>query len=154
MKREIGTMEKIRVLFVDEDNGLRSQMAEAWLNYLGQGDFIGSSAGFEAGQLSPLAVAAMREVGLDVSAQPTKSVFDLYTRGELFAYVITLCDPASAERCPIFPGVTRMANWPFPDPTREDLSEQEKMDRVREIRDQLRDRIERFIQTNRPETQG
>ncbi|MBC7349553.1 MAG: arsenate reductase ArsC [Candidatus Aminicenantes bacterium] len=147
-------MEKIKVLFVDEDNGLRSQMAEAWLNYLGQGDFIASSAGFEAGQLSPLAVVVMREVGLDISGQPTKSVFDLYTRGELFTYVITLCDPASAERCPIFPGVTRMTNWPFPDPTKENLPEPEKLDRVREIRDRLRERIERFIQTNRQEIQG
>jgi len=147
-------MEKIKVLFVDEDNGLGSQMAEAWLNHLGQGDFIASSAGFEAGQLSPLAVAVMREVGLDISGKPTKSVFDLYTRGELFTYVITLCDPASAERCPIFPGVTRMTNWPFSDPTRENLPEPEKLDRVREIRDRLRERIESFIQTNRPETQG
>jgi len=148
------TMEKIKVLFVDEDNGLRSQMAEAWLNHLGQSDFIASSAGFEAGQLSPLAVAVMKEVGLDISGQPTKSVFDLYTRGELFNYVITLCDPVSAERCPIFPGVTRMTNWSFPDPTREDLSEPEKIKRTREIRDRLKERIERFIQINRPEIQG
>lgn len=147
-------MDKIKVLFVDEDNGLRSPMAEAWLNYLGQGDFIASSAGFEAGQLSPLAVAAMREVGLDISGQPTRSVFDLYMRGELFTYAITLCDPASAEHCPIFPGVTRMTNWPFPNPAKENLSELEKMDRVREIRDRLKERIERFIQTNRPETQS
>lgn len=147
-------MDKIKVLFVDEDNGLRSQMAEAWLNHLGQGDFIASSAGFEAGQLSPLAVAAMREVGLEISGQPTRSVFDLYMRGELFTYVTTLCDPASAERCPIFPGVARMTNWPFSDPVREALSRLEKMDLVREIRDRLKDRIERFIQANRPETQS
>ncbi|MCX8160820.1 MAG: arsenate reductase ArsC [Candidatus Saccharicenans sp.] len=147
-------MEKIKVLFVCDDNSLRSPIAEAWLNYLGQEDFLARSAGFEPGSLNPLAVAVMQEVGLDISGHKTRSVFALYTAGELFAYVITLCDPAVAERCPIFPGVARVANWPFPDPTREEIPEDEKLRRVRELRDLLRERVEKFIQMARPESQG
>lgn len=145
-------MEKVRVLFVCDDHSLRSPMAEAWLNHLGSPDFQARSAGFEPGKLNPLAVAAMAEVGLDISAHKAASVFDLYRSGELFAFVVTLCDPAAAERCPIFPGVSRMANWPFPDPTREEIQEAEKLSRVREIRDRLRERIEQFIINNRPES--
>ncbi|RFT16012.1 MAG: Arsenate reductase [Candidatus Saccharicenans subterraneus] len=147
-------MEKIRVLFVCDDNSLRSPMAEAWLNHLGQGDFLARSAGFEPGTLNPLAVAVMQEVGLDISGHQTRSVFELYTAGELFAYVITLCDPATAERCPIFPGVTRVANWPFTDPTREEIPETEKRQKVRELRDLIRERVEKFIQMTRPDSQG
>ncbi len=147
-------MEKIRVLFVCDDNSLRSPMAEAWLNHLGQGDFMARSAGFEAGGLNPLAVEVMREVGLDISGHRTKSVFELYTAGELFAYVITLCDPAAAERCPIFPGVTRVANWPLPDPIREEIAEAEKKQKLRELRERLRERVEKFIQMTRPDNQG
>ncbi len=144
-------MDKIKVLFICDDNSLRSPMAEAWLNHLGAGKFLARSAGFEAAPLNPLAVKAMAEVGLDISGhQPTK-VFDLYLSGELFAFVITLCHPASAERCPIFPGVSRVTSWPMSDPIRDDLPESEKMERVREIRDQIRERIETFIKNVRPE---
>jgi len=149
-----GIMEKIRVLFVCDDNSLRSPMAEAWLNHLGQGDFEAKSAGFEPAPLNPLAVLVMKEVGLDISSHEGKSVFDLYRQGELFSYVITLCDPKASERCPIFPGITRVTNWPFSDPTREELSEAEKLDRLRKLRAELRERIERFIQLNRPDAQG
>lgn len=142
------------MLFVCDDNSLRSPMAETWLNHLGQGDFLAKSAGFEAGTLNPLAVEVMREVGLDISGHRTRSVFELYTAGELFAYVITLCDPAAAERCPIFPGVARVANWPFADPTREEIPEEEKRQKLRELRDLIRERVEKFIQMTRPEAQG
>ncbi len=142
------------MLFVCDDNSLRSPMAEAWLNHLGRGDFLARSAGFEPGLLNPLAVAVMQEVGLDISGHTTRSVFELYTAGQLFSYVITLCDPEAAERCPIFPGVTRVANWPFPDPTREQLTEAEKLQKIREVRDRIRERIEKFIQMTRPDSQA
>lgn len=146
-------MEKIRVLFVDEDNGFRSQVAEALLNHLGRGDFEAVSAGFEAGPPSPLAEKILEEMGLRPVASATKKVFDLYLKGGLFAYVITLCDPKTAERCPIFPGVTRMTNWPLPDPEKLSLSEEEKLDLARKTRDQIKDRLEMFIQNLRPGSQ-
>ena len=95
---------KKQVLFVCIHNSARSQMAEAFLNHLCGGDFEAHSAGLEPGKLNPLVVEVMREAGLDISGNRTKSVFDMIKSGGKFAYVITVCDEASAERCPIFPG--------------------------------------------------
>lgn len=147
-------MEKIKVLFVDENNGFRSQVAATLLNYLGQGDFLARSAGFQAGTFSDLAARVLKEIGLDILPAETSAVFDLYLKGELFSYVITLCDPKTSERCPIFPGVTRITNWPFPDPEKENISEEEKIDLARKIRDQLKERLETFINSLKPGSQG
>ncbi|MCI4445326.1 MAG: arsenate reductase ArsC [Candidatus Aminicenantes bacterium] len=146
-------MENIKVLLVDEDNGFCSQVAEALLNYLGQGDFEAISAGFEAGPISALARKVLGEIGLTPPAS-TRKVFDLYLKGEIFSYVITLCDPKTAEKCPIFPGITRMTNWPFPDPEKENISEEEKLTLAREIRDRLKERLEGFCQSLKPGFQG
>ena len=75
---------KIRVLFVCVHNSARSQMAEAFLNTLAGDTFSASSAGLNPGTLNPLAVEAMKEVGIDISRNKTKSVFDLYKTGALF----------------------------------------------------------------------
>src|SRR5512135_3370126 len=95
---------KQKVLFVCVHNSARSQMAEALLNRLGRDRFEAMSAGLEPGQLNPCAVRVMGEIGLDISHNQTKDIFSLYKKGELFSYVITVCDEANAERCPTFPG--------------------------------------------------
>ena len=100
-------MEKQRVLFVCIHNSARSQMAEAWMNHLCGDRYEAQSAGLEPGALNPLAVAVMKEVGIDISGKTTRSVFDVYKSGALFSYVITVCDESAAEACPIFPGPTR-----------------------------------------------
>ena len=107
---------KQKVLFICAHNSARSQMAEAFLNDICGDHFEAYSAGLEPGALNPMAVEAMREVGIDISHKGTQSVFDVFKSGELFAYVITVCDETSAERCPIFPGVTTRLHWSFPDP--------------------------------------
>src|ERR1043165_6218466 len=109
-------MGKIRVLFVCVHNSARSQMAEAFLNSLAPKQFEAASAGLEAGKLNPYAVEVMKEEGIDISGNKTKVVFDLYKDGGLYNYVITVCDEANAERCPIFPGVRKTLHWSFPDP--------------------------------------
>ncbi len=147
-------MEKIKVLFIDENNGFRSQVAATLLNFLGQGDFLARSAGFQAGSFSDLAARVLKEIGLDNPPVETSTVFDLYLKGELFSYVITLCDPKTSERCPIFPGITRITNWPFPDPEKENLPAEEKLELARKIRDQLKERLESFIQSLKPGLQG
>ena len=93
-------MEKTRVLFVCNQNSARSQMAEAFLNNIAGDRFEAHSAGIEPGELNPLAVDAMKEVHIDISKNRTKSVFDLYKQGELYAHVITVCDAANVQRCP------------------------------------------------------
>ena len=135
-------MDKNRVLFVCIHNSARSQMAEAWLNHLGGDRFKAESAGLEPGKLNPLAVEAMREVGIDISGKKTQGVFDLVKRGDLFAYVITVCDEASAERCPIFAGITQRLHWSFPDPAAVTGTPEERLAKVRIIRDTIRAKIE------------
>src|SRR5437762_1685274 len=117
-------------------------MAEAFLSEICGVQFEAHSAGLEPGTLNPLAVEAMREIGIDISQKQTHSVFDIFRSGELFAYVITVCDESSAERCPIFPGVTRRLHWSFPDPAALSGPRHERLARTRKIRDQIRARIE------------
>ena len=135
---------KSKVLFICVHNSARSQMAEAWLNHLCGEFFEAQSAGLEPGMLNPLVVDAMDEVGLDISEKKTQSVFDVFKSAQLFAYVISVCDEASAEKCPIFPGPTKRLHWSFPDPSRLTGSPSEQLERVREIRDQIHDKIENW----------
>jgi arsenate reductase (thioredoxin) len=135
-------MNKIKVLFICIHNSARSQMAEAWLNHLCGDAFEAESAGLEPGTLNPLVVEAMREAGLDISHKKTQAVFDVFKSGRMFAYVITVCDEASAERCPIFPGVAKRLHWSFPDPSVLTGDREEKLAKIRPIRDQIRQKIE------------
>jgi arsenate reductase len=141
-------MSKIKVLFVCTHNSARSQMAEAFLNSLAPGHFQAESAGLEAGKLNPFAVAVMKEAGIDISTNKTKEVFDLYKKGQLYNYVITVCDQASAEKCPIFPGIRKMIHWSFPDPSAAKGSEEEKLKFTRKVRDAIKNRVMEFIYAN------
>jgi arsenate reductase len=134
-------MKKKKVLFVCIHNSARSQMAEAFLNQLCGGEFEAHSAGLEPGTLNPIVVDAMREIGIDISQNKTKAVFDFVKSGEGFAYVITVCDEASAERCPIFPGVTTRLHWSFPDPSAAAGSREEKLVQTRVIRDVIQKQV-------------
>jgi arsenate reductase len=134
-------MKKKKVLFVCIHNSARSQMAEAFLNQLCGGEFEAHSAGLEPGTLNPIVVDAMREIGIDISQNKTKAVFDFVKSGEGFAYVITVCDEASAERCPIFPGVTTRLHWSFPDPSAAAGSREEKLVQTRVIRDTIQKQV-------------
>ncbi|GFE62480.1 arsenate reductase ArsC [Geobacter sp. AOG2] len=136
---------KIKVLFVCVHNSARSQMAEAFLNHLAGDRFEAHSAGLEPGTLNPLAVEAMAEAGIDISANRTKSVFDFFKRGAIFNYVVTVCDGANAERCPIFPGITHRMHWSFEDPAALAGTHAEKLEAVRRIRDQIRDAVASFV---------
>jgi arsenate reductase (thioredoxin) len=133
---------KQKVLFICVHNSARSQMAEAFLNKICGDHFEAHSAGLEPGTLNPLAVEVMREVGIDISHKQTQSVFEVFKSGELFAYVITVCDETSAERCPIFPGVTTRLHWSFADPAVITGTREERLAGTRKIRDQIRARIE------------
>jgi arsenate reductase len=133
---------KQKVLFICVHNSARSQMAEAFLKEICGDYFEAQSAGLEPGRLNALAVEAMREIGIDISQNQTKSVFDVFKAGELFAYVITVCDESSAERCPIFPGVARRLHWSFPDPAALGGTREERLAGTRKIRDEIRARVE------------
>ncbi len=135
-------MMKKKVLFVCVHNSARSQMAEAWLNHLCGESFTAESAGLEPGKLNPLAVAVMREAGIYISGKKTRAVSDVLKSGQSFSYVVTVCDETSAERCPIFPGVTTRLHWSFSDPAAVTGTDEEQLAIVRAIRDAIRARIE------------
>jgi len=126
-------------------NSARSQMAEAFLNHLAGDRFEAESAGLEAGTLNPIVVEAMKEVGIDISQNKTKEVFDLFKQGKKFEIVITVCDEASAEKCPFFPTQKEKLNWSLPDPSRFEGSYTDKLVQVRMVRDAAKKKVEDFI---------
>jgi arsenate reductase len=137
-------MPKQKVLFVCVHNSARSQMAEAFLNDLCGDQFEARSAGLEPGRLNPIVVQAMNEVGIDISGNQTKSVSNMLESSMTFDYVVTVCDEASAERCPFFPGRATRLHWGFPDPSALQGFPAEKLARTREIRDMIKARVEQW----------
>ncbi len=131
--------ERVRVLFLCTHNSARSQMAEGLLRRLASEHFEVMSAGTEATHLRPLAVQAMDELGIDISAQESKTL-ERYL-GERFDYVITVCDDAN-EACPTFPGARRRLHWSFEDPSQASGTEEERLQVFRLVRDKIKERIE------------
>jgi arsenate reductase len=119
-------------------------MAEAFLNRIGEGRFSAESAGIEPGRLNPDVVAVMAEIGYDLSANKTKSVHDLAAKGGSYDYVVTVCDPEAAERCPVFPGNVTRLHWGFKDPSSFKGTDDERLDFTRKVRDEIKLAIEDF----------
>lgn len=138
-------MGKAKVLFVCSHNSARSQMAEAFFNNISGDNFIAESAGLEPGNLNPVVVEAMKEVGIDISNNTTKDVFDFYKQGRLFSYVVTVCDKAG-EKCPIFPGKTTRINWSFDDPSSFTGTYEEKLEKTIKVRDEIKEKVENFYE--------
>ena len=120
-------------------NSARSQMAEVLLRHLAGDRFEAMSAGTEATQVRPLALRAMREIGVDISGQESKTL-ERYLQ-EPFDCVITVCDDAN-EACPFFPGAQSRLHWSFEDPSKAEGSEEERLTVFRSVRDRIRERIE------------
>ncbi len=120
-------------------------MGEAFLKALGSSKYQAESAGLEPGLLNPLVVKAMDEVGIDISSNVTKDVFELHKLGKSFNYVITVCDPKASDLCPVFPGLNKKINWAFEDPSKFIGTEEEKMILIRKLRDKIKNAVEKFI---------
>jgi arsenate reductase (thioredoxin) len=130
------------VLFICTHNSARSQMAEGLLRHLAGDRFEVESAGTEATHVRPLAIEAMKEIGIDISRQTSKTIGSLGDRR--FDWAITVCDSAN-EACPIFPGGTRRLHWSFDDPSGATGSDQERLALFRRVRDEIRAKIEAFL---------
>ncbi len=133
---------KKKVLFLCTGNSCRSQMSEGWLRRLAGDQFDVVSAGTHPVGLNPYAVAAMQEVGIDISNHVSERV-DPYL-GQEFDYVITVCDRAQ-ENCPTFPGASKLLNWSFEDPAKATGSYEQQMIVFKNIRDEIEEQIRRFI---------
>jgi len=133
-----------RVLFLCAHNSARSQMAEGLLRTLGGDRFEAFSAGTEATPVRPLAIRTMAELGIDISAQTSKTL-DRYLK-ERFDAVITVCDQAN-EACPVFFGARQRLHWSFPDPSKAEGTEEQQFAVYRQVRDAIRERIEHELLT-------
>ena len=122
-------------------------MAEGFLRALGGDRFEAASAGTEATRVHPLAIDAMREVGIDLGRHSSKT-FDQFL-AQPWDYVITVCDNAN-ERCPVFPARTTRLHWSFEDPSAAIGSEDQRLEVFRHIRDKISAQIRSWIA--RPET--
>ena len=132
----------LRVLFLCTHNSARSQMAEAFLNELGEGRFEAFSAGTVARGLHPLSIQAMAEAGIDISLQQSKTVDQFVDQA--FDLVITVCDEAN-EACPYFANARQRRHWSFPDPSAVDGDDDAKFAAFVAVRDAIRERIEREL---------
>jgi arsenate reductase len=133
--------DKKRVLILCTANSARSQMAEGLLRHDGGQAFAVESAGVEPSSVRPEAIEAMREIGIDISNQRSKSVAEF--AGQAFDYVITVCDNAR-ERCPVFPAKTTRIHWSFDDPAAVG-DEAARRAVFRRVRDEIRSRLRQFI---------
>ena len=121
-------------------------MAEALLRSLGGAAFEVSSAGFETMEVNPMVVDALARIDVLVeNGAPQPSVFDLFKAGHHFHYVITVCDEAQGEKCPLFPGVATRLTWDVPDPSTFTGSDTERLERIVQLRDVLRARILKWL---------
>ena len=143
--------DKVKVLFLCVHNAGRSRMAEALLLKHGGDAFEVTSAGFEPTEANPLVVEALAKLGLSLpSTERQPSVFELFKACRHFHYVISVCDEGNAQRCPIFPGVTKRLAWSFPDPSTFTGTHAEKLARVVEVRDAIEARIQDWLTTLGP----
>jgi len=136
-------IDKKRVLILCTGNSARSQMAEGLLRHDAGERFEVESAGTKPSAVRPEAIAAMRELGIDISEHRSKSVEE-FARRE-FDAVITVCDSAR-ESCPVFFGSAKRLHHSFEDPAALDGSEQERLASFRRVRDQLRAYLAEFAQ--------
>ena len=123
-----------RILFLCAHNSARSQMAEGFLRSFAGGRFEVQSAGTKATEVHPLAVSVMRELGVDISKQTSKSVDDV---GDGWDVVVTVCDSS----CPVPPRSGMKLRWKLPDPSAARGTEAERLEVFRGIRDSIRSRV-------------
>src|SRR5215472_14083735 len=137
-------MMKQRVLFICIHNSARSQMAEALLNQICGGSFIAESAGLEPGELNPLVVEVLGECNIDISGKRAHTVDEVEKSAARFNYVITVCDEASAAKCPMFRGSGKRLHWSFPDPADFTGTRKERLVRTRKVCDAIQKKIEHW----------
>jgi two-component system phosphate regulon sensor histidine kinase PhoR len=130
------------VLFLCTGNSCRSQMAEGFARHLGNGRYRFFSAGIEPKGIHPLAVRVMNEVGIDITRQSSKTLAKIPL--DSVDQVITLCDDA-AEKCPALGGKVKRTHWPLADPALARGDEEQVLQVFRQVRDELRSRIENLF---------
>lgn len=138
------TEKKIKAIFLCTGNSARSQMAEAFLRKYASDRFEAYSAGLEPSVINPFTYKAMEQVGLSLEDQRSKSVGE-YLGREHFTYLFTVCSHAE-KNCPrTFLSSGIHTHWDFEDPAAFEGSEEEKLAKFREIRDQIDHKIQEWL---------
>ncbi len=139
-------MAKTRVLFLCTQNSARSQMAEAFLREHGENRFESYSAGCAAiDEIHPYTVRVMDEVGIDIRDQYPKEMRE-YMGKMHFGYVVTVCARAERECPTVFPGAGLKLTWLFDDPRGADVPEEERLEKFREVRDQIEAKVLHWLE--------
>jgi len=137
-------MNKTRVLFLCTGNSARSQMAEALLRKYAGDKYDVYSAGLEPKEIHPLTRQVMQEIHLNLEGHYAKHVHEYMGRRH-FGYLITVCSDAE-EKCPAtFPDISHRLHWAFEDPTVFAGSDNERLQKFREVRDQIDKRIKQWL---------
>lgn len=134
-----------RVLILCTGNSARSQMAEGLLRSDAGDRFTVESAGIKPSTVRPEAITVMKEAGIDITSQRSKHVDEF--AGQDFDYVLTVCDNAK-ESCPLFFGKAMRLHHNFNDPAAIEGSEAKRLRAFRKVRDELRDYLKRFPQSD------
>ncbi len=138
-------MDKEKVLFLCTGNSARSQMAEAFLKKYAGDRFEAYSAGVRPIGIVPYTIRVMEEVGISLEGQGSKGV-DEYIGKIDFDHLITVC--ANAEKqCPVFPGAGKRIHWDLEDPAGPVGTEEENLQKFREVRDQIDEHIKEWLST-------
>ncbi|TCJ13943.1 arsenate reductase ArsC [Rubrobacter taiwanensis] len=143
-------MKRVRVLFLCTGNAARSQMAEAFLREYGGGRYEAYSAGSRpAGEIDPMTVRVMEEIGVDILDQYPKSLH-IFLGRKHFGYQITVCKREEERElnCPVFPGMGLRLSWPFEDPRGFRGGEEERLGKFREVRDRIADRVRSWVEAS------
>jgi arsenate reductase len=136
-----------RVLFLCTGNSARSQMAEAFVRKYSLGQLEPFSAGLEPKALNPLMVQVMEEIGINMTGYRSKGIEE-YLGKEHFNYLVTVCHDAE-QNCPrVWPGVNQRLHWSFEDPAKFEGNEQEKLEKFRQIRDHIQEKVISWIKEN------
>ena len=130
-----------RILVLCTGNSARSQMGEGLFRHEGAGDWQVESAGTKPSLVRPEAIAAMAEIGIDISGHRSKSVEEFV--GQNFDYVVTVCDNAR-DACPVFPGAVNRLHWSFEDPAAAQGSDELRVAEFRRVRNQIHERVRTF----------
>jgi len=136
---------KFKVLFVCIHNSARSQLAEAYLNKLGSEFFEAESAGLEPGALNPNVVAVLKNDGIDIANKSTQGVSKLLEQKKEYDFVITVCDGANAERCPVFPGKGKRLAWFFTDPSQFKGTNEEILEATHGVKEEIKFKVTEFL---------
>jgi arsenate reductase (thioredoxin) len=136
-------MTKTKVIFICTHNSARSQMAEAFLTKYAGEHFEVYSAGYNPQPIHPYTISTMQELGYDLSKQQPKDLWELAKKRH-FGIIITVCRKTE-ENCPTIPGTSTRLYWNIDDPAALQGTEEEKLAKFREVRDQILAQIKNFL---------